>query len=266
MPDAYIETTILADLLLKPQSAKQKRAKEALKRFETTLLPVYSIKEWKAGPLDKFAYLHDKFVTTRSFAATLQAVAALPMFSYRRSTANEAMAAAAEVLKRQPTQFTVLGDDDKTRADSFRLALVNIILRSWNKRRKVASQVVDDLPCYLEAAPKIGKDGLFDLKPKLCEREQECCLASALKSRPDMLEALRKAVPETSTRREDQKRRQALKHLIKRPKDVVTREICSDLGDAIFAFFCPETAIVLTTNLRDHEPLAKALGKKAEKP
>jgi len=46
----------------------------------------------------------------------------------------------------------------------------------------------------------------------------------------------------------------------------VTRETCRDLGDAVFAFFCTNNAVVLTTNLRDHEPLAKAIGKKAEKP
>jgi hypothetical protein len=47
---------------------------------------------------------------------------------------------------------------------------------------------------------------------------------------------------------------------------LVTRETCRDLGDAIFAFFCPSNAVVLTTNLGDHEPLANAIGKKAEKP
>jgi hypothetical protein len=44
------------------------------------------------------------------------------------------------------------------------------------------------------------------------------------------------------------------------------RETRSHLGDAIFAFFCPKTAVVLTTNIGDHKRLAEALGKKAEKP
>jgi len=81
-----------------------------------------------------------------------------------------------------------------------------------------------------------------------------------------LLEALRNAIPEKSSRREDIRRRQALKTLIKRPKEPVTREACRALGDAIFAFFCPENAVVLTTNLRDHERLAKSIGKMAEKP
>jgi hypothetical protein len=266
MSKAYVETTILTDLLLKPKSPKQHRAEEALKRYDETLLPVYSIKEWKAGPLDHFAYLHDKLVFTRSFADTLTAISALSSFSRRRLTADEAVAAAAQTIKRRPNQFTVLGNNDSAQADSYRLALVSIILRSWKKRRQVTSSVVDELPCYVEAAPRIGNDGFFDLTPKLCEREDECSLASALKAEPEKLKALRRAIPEGSNRTEDIKRRQALKRLIKRPEEPLTRDFCRDLGDAVFAFFCPKDAVVLTTNISDHEPLAEAVGKRAEKP
>lgn len=266
MSDAYVETTVLTDILLKPKSPKQQRAKAALAKYANTLLPVYSIKEWKAGPLNYFAYLHDKLVLTQSLADTIQAIAALPRLGYLRATATEALAAAGQVAKKQPRKYAGLGSNDKENADSYRLALVSIIFRSWQKRRKVTSHVVHDLPCYLEAAPRVGKDGLFDLDPRLCERDQECCLASELKSKPELLEALRSAIPQNSTRREDQKRRQALKQLIKHPKEAVTRETCRDLGDAIFAFFCPNNAVILTTNIKDHEPLAAAIGKKAEKP
>jgi hypothetical protein len=151
-------------------------------------------------------------------------------------------------------------------ADSYRLALISLISRSWRKRRKITTQVVHDLPCYVEAAPRIGKDGLLDLKPWECDRDQECCLGPQLRSQPKLLEALRNAVPENSGRREDQRRRRALKQLIKHPNEKFDRETCRDLGDAIFAFFCPPNAVVLTTNLRDHEPLAKSIGKMAEKP
>jgi len=265
MPNAYVETTILTDLLLKPYSHKQERAKAALARYDSTLLPVYSIKEWKAGPLYYFVYVHNKLVTTQSFANTLQAIAALPL-GYRRSTAQEALAAAGQQLRRQPQNFTVLGNTDKDHADSYRLSLASIIIRSWNKRRKVTTQVVQELPCYLEAAPSIGTDRLFDLSPRHCQIDEECSLAVKLKSNPELLEALRDAIPANSTRREDQKRRKALKHLIKHPDWIFTRDLCRDLGDAIYAFFCPAGAVVLTTNLRDHERLTKALGKLAEKP
>ena len=265
MSDAYVETTVLTDILLKPGSPKQQRAKSALTRYENTLLPVYSIKEWKAGPLVTFAYLHDKLLFTKSFSKTLNIVSALPK-AYQKSTAIEALAAAATILKAAPQKYAALGNRDDEMADSLRLALASLIMRSWRKRRNTTTRVVDDLPCYVEAAPRVGKDGYFDLAPKECDGDQECSLAPLLKSQPKLLEALRKAVPENSVRREDQKRRQALKQLIRHPNKFVDRETCRDLGDAIFAFFCPQGAVVLTTNIGDHGPLAESVGKKAEKP
>lgn len=266
MSDAYVETTVLTDILLKPETPKHQRATAALKRYENTILPVYSIKEWKAGPLHNFAYLHDKLVFTKSFSQTLNAVSALGRGSYLKSTAMEALAATATTLKAAPQKYAGLGSRDNEMADSYRLALASIIIRSWRKRRKITTHVVDDLSCYVEVAPRLGKDGYFDLTPQECDGDQECCLAQQLKSEPKLLEALRNAIPEDSGRREDQKRRKALKQLIKHPKGIVNRETCRDLGDAIFAFFCPRTAVILTTNLRDHQPLAKSIGKKAESP
>jgi hypothetical protein len=186
--------------------------------------------------------------------------------TYLKSTANEAIAAAGQITKTVPVKYTVLGNADKDHADSYRLSLASHITRSWKRRRRITSQVVDDLPCYLEATPRLRKDGFFDLNPRECTEAEECCLASALKAKPELLEALRDAIPSNSMRKENSRRRHALKRLIKHPNELFTQDMCSDLGDAIFAFFCPTNAVILTTNLRDHEPLAKAVGKNAETP
>ena len=87
-----------------------------------------------------------------------------------------------------------------------------------------------------------------------------------LKKHQDTLIKMRNSIPENSVRYEDNNRRKALKHIINTPKIPLTREECRWLGDAVFAFFCPQDAVILTTNLRDHQTLAKAVGKKAEKP
>jgi hypothetical protein len=70
MNKAYVETTILTDVLIKPGSKNEGVAKAAFSRYTETLLPVYSIKEWKKGPLDHYAYVHDKLVQTKSVADT----------------------------------------------------------------------------------------------------------------------------------------------------------------------------------------------------
>jgi hypothetical protein len=82
----------------------------------------------------------------------------------------------------------------------------------------------------------------------------------------DLLIALRNAIPESSSRTEDRNRRSVLSQLIRQPQKHLTEEECRWLGDAMFAFFCPRDAAILTTNVRDHAPLAEAIGKLAEKP
>jgi hypothetical protein len=93
MSKAYVETTILTNLLLKPGSEKESRAKLALARYDSTILPVYSIKEWKAGPLQHFAYFHNKLVTTRSLTNTIAALNSLAYNPYKKNTSFEALEA-----------------------------------------------------------------------------------------------------------------------------------------------------------------------------
>lgn len=270
MSKAYVETTILTNVLLKPGSAKQAAANTALKRYDETLLPVYSIKEWKAGPLDHYAYVHDKLVQTRSLAYTFAAINSLnPITGARtKSTSAEAFEAAMRIDRVNPSSARTDALLDEEMSDRYRLALASLIIRSWRKRRKLTTMTIQDLECYTEAEPKIGKDGLFDLNPKECARDRSCCLWEELKkdANRNLLKALREAIPETSTRYEDKNRRKVLKQLINTPKIPLDREQCRRLGDAVFVFFCPHDAVILTTNISDHQRLAKAIGKKAEKP
>ncbi len=270
MNKAYVETMVLTNVLLKPASGKEAAAKSALGRYAETLLPVYSIKELKAGPLDHYSYVHDKLVQTRSLARTLAAVNSLnPVTGARRkSTSFEALAAAAQLDSGHPSALPPDSPADEEMADRYRLALAVLIMLSWQKRRKVTTKTIQDLECYTEAQPKIGQDGLFDLTPKECTHERPCCLWDELKKETNqhLLIALRNAIPETSQRYEDKNRRKVLKHLINTPKLPLDREQCRGLGDAVFAFFCPTDAVILTTNIGDHKRLATAIGKRAVKP
>jgi len=270
MSKAYVETTVLTNALLKPASKKETEAKLALGRYEETLLPVYSIKELKAGPLDHYSYFHDKLVQTRSLARTLAAVNALnPVTGARRkSTSSDALAAAAQLDSDMPSPLRSDSPADVEMADRYRLALASLIILSWQKRRKITTTTFQDLDCYTEAQPTIGEDGLFDLTPIQCAEDRHCSLWGelTLEANQHLLIAMRDAIPETSSRYEDQNRRKILKHLINTPKLPLDREQCRRLGDAVFAFFCPADAVILTTNISDHQRLAKAIGKRAEKP
>ncbi len=263
---AYLETTILADLLLKPGTAKEARAKALVGDYQETLLPVYSIKEMKAGALERYANVHAKLVQTGSLRDTLKALSAYSSQDRRKATGLEALTAAAQLESTIPPSFTPNPALDEELADRYRLALASLIVRSWRKRRRIATRTVEELDCYTEAAPRIAENGLFDLKPQLCNAESGCSLAAALKARPEVLKALRDSIPQDSNRDEDKRRRKALKQLISHPGGRLERESCRDLGDAIFAFFCPAEAEIVTTNLRDLKPLAQAVGKVAKAP
>jgi hypothetical protein len=216
----------------------------------------------KAGPMEHYAYFHQKLVTTKSLAATIDAINSLPpqWHAYRRSTSFEAMATAVRLA----SAGSAGTQDDQDLADRYRLSIEILLKRAWKRRRTVTKETVDDLDCYTEAAPKLT-NGIFDLSPKQCERDRECCLAETLRENKDTLIKLRNAIPEDSTRKEDIERRKVLKQLIN-TKQTLTREQCCRLGDAIFAFYAPADADILTTNVRDHVPLAEAIGKSVEHP
>ncbi len=271
MPKAFIDTTILTDAVLK-RDENYTAARAALQRFDVTELPVYAIKEFKAGPLANFVWFHNKLALLKSFQkglAALQRMALSPR-RYTTATALQALAEAARTNSRFSLGHLqeIYGPKaslDAVNCDMFRLAIKSRVLRAWADRRKIASNVVNPLACYTETAPR-EENGLLVINPVKCN-VGDCCLRPLLKSKPEDLEHLRKAIPKDSTKREDQKRSQALRELIRRkPGEAMSEDSCQSLGDAVFAFFAPQDSVILTTNLRDHEPLAKALGKQAQEP
>lgn len=271
MTKAYVETTVLADALLKP-GARSVSATSAIRRFQESLLPVYAIKEMKAGPLNHYVWLHGKLVTTASWEKTLEQLRRMAMTprKYWVSTAVEALAAAAHNNRNVTLQSLVgkygrLATEDAVICDRYRLSLRGIIMRAWKRRRKLTTSVVDELACYAEI--NIAEErGLIDLGETKCEPKDECALAAVLRKDPEALRRLRDAVESQPQKPENTKRLQVLRDLIRIPKQKLTAQQCRQLGDAVFAFFCPADAVILTTNTKDLSPLAGALGKSAQRP
>jgi hypothetical protein len=268
---AYVETTVLTDALLKP-GPRSASARSAIGRFVESQLPVYSIKEMKAGPLHHYVWLHGKLATTGSWEKTLaqlRRMATTPR-RYWVSTAIEALEAGAHTERN-----VTLGDlvkkyggtatDDVVRCDRYRLSLRSIIMRAWKQRRKLTSTVVDELECYPEA--NITEErGLIELGETRCQPSNECSLGERLRKNPDVLARLRRVVESQPSKPENTRRAKVLKEMVRLPKEKLTAQQCRQLGDAVFAFFCPLDAVILTTNAKDIGPLAEALGKKAQTP
>lgn len=266
---AYVDTTIIADALLKPGNPKSTAARSALKRYEQTFLPVYAIKEWKAGIVKNYAYFHEKLVQTKSLTRTIQIINSLPeqYWRYRKSTSLEALASAVHLAARTRRRDTPpAANEDRELADRYRLAIASLLIRRWRERRSLTTETIQDLDCYTESPPVLDESGVFNLSPVDCDSETECCLANDLRSKPELLRKMADAIPAASTRREDVQRRQVLRDLGRSKHFQLTPERCRALGDAVFAFFSPSDCVVLTTNLRDHLPLVTAIGKTAETP
>jgi hypothetical protein len=268
---AYVETTVLTDALLKP-GPRGAAANAAIKKFAESQLPVYSIKEMKAGPLHHYAWLHGKLATTGSWEQSVTQLRKMSMSPrrYWASTAIEALEAGAH-----KDRYTTLGNlekkygpaarIDRVICDRYRLSLRSIIMRAWRQRRKVTSSVVQALECYPET-DVAEERGLIVIGETKCHPKEECSLAAALKGNIETLKKLRAAVEAQPEKPENARRAKALKELIRLPKQKLTEQQCRNLGDAIFAFFCPQGMTILTTNTRDLRPLAEAIGKMVESP
>jgi hypothetical protein len=200
MERAFVDTSVLTDALLKPGETRR-RANAALARFSTTLLPVYAIKEFQAGPLANFCWIHNVLVNEQSLSramARVQAVSRTPQ-RYLTSTAIEAMAIAtstalgtmdAETAQKKYGPETSF---DAIAAAELRLNLRALILRAWRKRRRLTTAVVDPLSCYNEIGPTQER-GLLVVQRSPCTLEPICAIAQKLREKPEDIQALMAAV------------------------------------------------------------------------
>jgi hypothetical protein len=269
MSKALVDTTILADCLLKP-STKGQQAKAALKRFDVTELPVYAIKEFKAGALRGYIWLHNAMVSEGNLRTVLR-IQGLSRSLHRNltSTALEALAEAIGNYESLSDSQLIAkyGEAATGRAmqyDIYRLHVRSLVHRAWRKRREVTTSVVGPLECYPELDLYDDRHGLIEHNSYGCPSNIECSLAASLRANLPEVIVLANTVKEMPSSQEQKKRYHALHDIARSPRRQVTDKICRALGDAVFALFCPKDAVVLTTNLKDHRPLAQALGKDAE--
>jgi hypothetical protein len=271
MAKAFVDTTILADALLKKGDSGV-AARRALQRYDKTELPVYAIKELKAGTMRNMAWFHDKLVSTGSFIKALDALHKMSLSPrrYTTSTAIEALREAAQAVGKLTTQQMVelygpTATQDAVQCDRYRLAIKTNIIIAWKRRRRIVSEVVHALPCYQEVEP-YEERGLLIVEPTKCDATAACALARALKADQNALVRLKAAVDAQPSKPENQRRSQALRALIRTPKRDFPHKMCRALGDAAFAFLAPPDSTILTTNTRDLRPLAQALGKTVDQP
>lgn len=146
--------------------------------------------------------------------------------------------------------------------------------RQWRKARSLPHHgKTQPLGCFAESELVLD-DGMLRAASGTfgCDPSSRCSAAQYLYESPDQLKALIDLLrpseenEEISGKRENSKRRAALKMLLKEGPTKFNKRNCRALGDAYFAMMCPPGSHVITTNLVDHIPLCKELGKVALNP
>jgi hypothetical protein len=274
MTDAYVETTVLTDLLLK-KDGSEKAADAAIRRFGRTIFPQFAWKEFKRGPLGNFIWFHNKLSVLKDYG---QALAALQRLS--RSPKRYLISTAIQAVH---TGFTArfssleLGTLQKTYGknatigsvvtDAMQLELKRVILQAWKKRNTLGGGYAQRLDCYTDAA-LAEKAGAIDPAPRDCPRAADCCLRNRMVSQKAKLTAVWRALGSSAsiTKSEWARRKKILRDIEKRPHTVIGPDECRQIGDAYFVLFCPENATIITTNIEDIKPMADAVGICFERP
>lgn len=264
MTDAFIETTVLTNLLLK-KDGSERAAKAAIGKYTNAVVHQFAWKEFKRGPLKNFVWAFNKLADTKSFLDTLLALQRMSMTPQRYLTATAIQAfhtafkgmfsaASLDTLK---SQYGEKADVDKLHADAIRLELKRTIVTSWSKRRTLFGGQQEPLPCYPDK--DLTENGArLELDPRDCKRGSDCCLRSRLSNRRKDVAAAKDALPDDK-RKETRERYRVLRQLEKHPNSLMLPKDCRRFGDAYFVLFCPDDAVVLTTNVRDIQPMADAL-------
>lgn len=270
MDKAIVDTTVLTDILLNSGEVR-KTALKALNCYSRTYLPVYAIKEFKAGPLSNFIWFYNKLVLTGSFSDSilwLQKMSRTPR-RYTTSTAIQALHEAAASIRKRPLKDFVekygdMAEFDKVSCDEIRLSTKYRIISAWKRRRKVTTDIIGPLPCYREESP-YEKKGLLEKKPINCLNEHKCSMAAVFQDRPEALRQMLNAI-KASKKDENKKRSKILRKLLKNPNISIDEKDCGKLGDAAFTILSPPDAVILSTNISDHSILAESIGIKAVTP
>jgi hypothetical protein len=251
------------------RGAEGTAAKAALKRFQQTELPVYAIKEFKAGVLRYYVWFHNKVVTVDRWGDAVDAIRRVARQRNRQSTALQALAEfESSIGRRMPADLASkypASDESSIRRAEARLWLKTLIMRAWRQRRTLTTRVVAPLSCYPETDLTLNQNGTLDDQPVGCPSD-DCCMRERFVRRSDDLKSILEAAQKMSDKAETMKRRQVLRQLVRHPNRTLSEKDCRNLGDAVFALQCPSDAVILTTNVVDHEPLAKAIGRSVIKP
>lgn len=268
-PAAFVDTTIVYDALLKTGTKLGKSAQAALALYRDSEIPEYAIKELKAGPLQYLVYLHNVLAIEQKLSRALARIKANIQFQPRRAaTTLEALSHEQALLSNRasPNFAASIGvkfDLDTWQATEIRTALRTRIVKAWKRRNSLAKRISFKLSCYSDSKPAVDKTGQLFIPNRDCS-VTDCAMRQEMQKNSAALKLLIDASNGQQTN--EGKRRAAVLQKLYNACPSLSPKECRNLGDAVFAFYAPQAAEILTTNVTDHRVLAGALHKTVVSP
>ncbi len=270
MSGSFLDTTIVINIASKVEPGKTK-GEGYIKANQPAEAPYYALRELLAGYIQNLCNVHNIVLASENIAEAVLALSKISSLAGRKKDTQiqSFSAELIEVFRENPTG---------SRNDVKREMLQGLMLKTvgcWRRANAIMSvNNVQPLSCFTQGKIDIDSAGALRGPNNSfnCIKSERCAAAAYLYDNQNDLQKLIDALhpnnlpPSVANKNENQQRRKALMELkTKGPKEF-SKGRCRALGDAYFAAMCPSDSVVVTSNIKDFEPLCLALSKEVVEP
>lgn len=268
--DGFIETTAMIDLIFSDKVAAD-RIRPILAGYGTTYSSQYVRMEIKRGFLQNYVALYNKSIECKNLTEVLDYIHTIGS-TPRRNMLGTMLGAMAMYYERIARRAAGVGASPK-QVTTIQKKLLEGILRAkikqfWASFAKQVDVVLDPSECYKHKytlkPPAMTPGGRFDNTFDNCDKHKSgiCRVRQLFNENEAGVTAIitkLQTLPDPDT--ETQKRRRAMKEVMRLKNREVPRKECWHSGDAVIALESPDGAEIVTHNCKHFTPLCQALGK-----
>lgn len=267
---SFLDTTVLVDIAERGEPYRTK-CEAFIRANQPAATPFYALRELLAGHVRNLCTAHNILLAAETAPEAMLALLRIsPAEGRKKQDKLQALASAMqEAFSSNPS-----GD----RQDMKREMLQNLAVqvnRLWRGvRRLKAVSIVHSLSCFNDGRITYGSAGeLRGPRDSFnCIKTERCAAAAYIyDNQSDLAKMICALHPhnldsKAAKKGENVQRRKALKELQSKGPAKFDKSRCRALGDAYFVSMCPPGSVVVTSNLEDHVPLCRAVGKEAKAP
>jgi len=268
--DGFLETTAMVDLIFKDKTARN-RVQSVLSSYQTTYTSQYVRMEIKRGVLQYYVALYNKSIECKNLTEVIEYIQTIS-YTPQRNRLGALFGALTMSYERIARRSVGVGAP-ANQITTIQKKLFEGILRAkikqfWASFAKQVNVVLDPAECYKHKytlkPPVMTPEGRFDNALENCDKYKSgiCRVRQLLNGNQAGVAAIIKtlnALPDPDA--ETQKRRRALKEVMRLKNRDVPRRECWHSGDAVIALESPAGAEIVTHNCKHFTPLCQALGK-----